>query len=128
MKNCNMILMEKQQKYQHYHQVNFKYEYLTGEEILSSDHSRKMKQATFRYFLLQKGFKIKPNKNNRRARKKKIWGFKRFKPKENKQDITSVDEIFPKENITNEIINEIYEFGKWEEEIKGKDFKYKTTI
>ena len=42
--------------------------------------------------------------------------------------MTSVDEIFPKENITNEIINEIYEFGKWEEEIKRKDFKYKTTI
>ena len=71
-----MILMEKQQKYQHYHQVNFKYEYLTGEEILSSDHSRKMKKATFRYFLLQKGFKIKPNKNNRRARKKKVEGLK----------------------------------------------------
>ena len=32
MKNCNMILTEKQQKGQHYHLD--KYEYLTGKEVL----------------------------------------------------------------------------------------------
>ena len=33
-KNCNVILTEKQQKYQHYHLEKIDgYEYLTGEEI-----------------------------------------------------------------------------------------------
>ena len=33
MKNCNMMLIQKQQKYQHYHPEKFdKYEYLTGEK------------------------------------------------------------------------------------------------
>ena len=36
MKNCTIILTEKQQKYQHYKQDKLKYEYLTGEEILLS--------------------------------------------------------------------------------------------
>ena len=44
MKNCNMILTEKQQKYQHYHLEKYdKYEYLTDEEILPSDHRKMIK-------------------------------------------------------------------------------------
>ena len=35
MKNCNLILTEKQQKYQHYHLK--KNEYLTGKETLPSN-------------------------------------------------------------------------------------------
>ena len=45
-----MILTEKQQKYQHYHQ------YLTGEEILASDQSRIIEQAKFTYSPLGKAF------------------------------------------------------------------------
>ena len=38
MKNCSMILIEKQPKYQLYYQCKIdEYEYLTGEDILSSN-------------------------------------------------------------------------------------------
>ena len=38
MKNCNMILTEKQQKYQHFHLEKLIYtKYLTSEEMLPSD-------------------------------------------------------------------------------------------
>ena len=48
MKNYNMILTEKQQKYQHFHQaklINIK-----GEDILPSDQSRIVEQAKFTYY------------------------------------------------------------------------------
>ena len=43
----NMILTQKQQKYQHYHKGKIdQYEYLTDEETLLSDHQNgKVKQA-----------------------------------------------------------------------------------
>ena len=41
-----MMLTEKQQIYQHYHQVQFdKYEYLTGEKILPTNQSRMIEEA-----------------------------------------------------------------------------------
>ena len=41
MKNCNMILTEKLQKYQHYYPEKIdKYEHLPIQEILPSDQSR----------------------------------------------------------------------------------------
>ena len=54
MKNYNMLLIEKQQKYQHYCQV--KLLYLTDEEILLSGQSRIMEQAKFAYSPLGKAF------------------------------------------------------------------------
>ena len=44
-----MILAEKQQKCQHYHEVKLKnkHEYFTGEEILTSDQRRVIEQAKF---------------------------------------------------------------------------------
>ena len=47
MKNYNMILIEKQQRQQHYHQVKLINKFLTGEEILPSDQSRIIEQATY---------------------------------------------------------------------------------
>ena len=47
MKNYSMILTEKQQKYQHYHQIKLKYEYLKGKEILSSNQGQIIKQVKF---------------------------------------------------------------------------------
>ena len=38
----------------------------------------------------------------------------------------SIEGIFPKDMITNEIKNEIYEIKEWEEKIKWKDLKYET--
>ena len=55
MKNCNMILTEKQQKYQHYHLEKIDiYEYLTGEEIPPPDQRRVIEQAKFAYSPLGK--------------------------------------------------------------------------
>ena len=50
------MLTEKQQKYQHYHQVKLIYEYLTGEEMLSSNQSRIIEHAKFTYPLLGEKF------------------------------------------------------------------------
>ena len=49
-----MILIEKQPKYQLYHQV--KYEYLTGEDILPSNHLQIIEQARSTYSSLGKAF------------------------------------------------------------------------
>ena len=38
-----------------------------------------------------------------------------------------MERIFPKYMRTNKLINEIYEVKNWEEKIKRKDLKYKTT-
>ena len=60
MKKYNMILTEKQQKYQHYHQVKLVHmTFLTGEEILPSDESRIIEQAKFTYSPLEKLLKNK---------------------------------------------------------------------
>ena len=58
-KNCNMVLTEKLQKYQYYHQPSGKtdkHEYLTGEEILPPDQSREVEQANFTSSPLEKAF------------------------------------------------------------------------
>ena len=56
-KNFNMALIGRQQKYQLYHQVNLiKYEYLTGEEILPSNKQQIIEQAKFTYSPLGKAF------------------------------------------------------------------------
>ena len=38
-----------------------------------------------------------------------------------------MERIFPKYMRTNKLINKIYEVKNWEEKIKRKDLKYKTT-
>ena len=64
-KNYNMISTEKQQKYWH-----CKYEYLTGEEILSSNQSRMIDQARFTCFPLGKAFFFQKNKKNKKKQLK----------------------------------------------------------
>ena len=52
-----MILIERQQRYQLYHQTKIdKYEYLTGEEILPSNQQQIIEQAKFTYSPLGKAF------------------------------------------------------------------------
>ena len=60
MRNYNMILIEKRQKYQL--RYRNKYEYLTGEEILSSNQKQIIEQGKFTYSPLEKDFE--KNKNN----------------------------------------------------------------
>ena len=57
MKNYNMILTEKQQRYQHYKPGKIdKYEYLAGAEILPLVQRRGIEQAKFAYSPLSKAF------------------------------------------------------------------------
>ena len=56
---------------------------------------------------------------------KQVEALKHLKPEGNKEDIKSIEGIFPKDMKTNEIKHEIYEIKKWEEKIKQKDLKYK---
>ena len=49
---------------------------------------------------------------------KQIEDLKTLKPEENKEEIKSVEEIFPKEMRNNESKNEIDEIKKCEEKIK----------
>ena len=84
-----MILIERLQKYQLYHQV--KYEYLTGEEILSSNQQQIIQQAKFTNSPLGKTFK-KQTKTIEDQGKKQIDALADLNPKE----------IKPRETKTNE--------------------------
>ena len=42
------------------------------------------------------------------TRNKTSWSFKILKPEENKEDIKTIEGIFPEDMRTNEIKNEIY--------------------
>ena len=60
MKNYNMTLTEKQQKYQHYHQLELiKNECVAGEEILPSNRCQIIEQARFTFAALEKAIKNK---------------------------------------------------------------------
>ena len=69
MKNCNMILTEKQQKFQHCLKKIDKYDYLTGEEILSSNQRQTIEPAKFIYSIFGKAFE-KQTKTIKEQRKK----------------------------------------------------------
>ena len=57
-KNFNMILIKKQQKYSHYHQIKFKNMNISqGKKKLPSNQSGTIKQAKFTYSLLGKPFR-----------------------------------------------------------------------
>ena len=82
MKNYNMILIERLQKYQLYHQAIIdKYEYLTGEDILPSNQQQMIEQATFTYSPLGKAFE-KQTKTIEDQGKKQIDALADLKPKE----------------------------------------------
>ena len=49
-----------------------------------------------------------------------------LKPEENKEEIKSVERLFPKVMRTNEIKNEINDIKIWESKIKDKYLKYET--
>ena len=91
-----------------------KYEYLTGKEILPSDQSRIIEQAKFTYSplgnVLEKHIKTTEDQGI-----KQVEALKALKQEQNKEDIKSVEGIFPKEMRTSEIMNETDEIKKWEE-------------
>ena len=96
-----------------------KYEYLTGEEILSSDQSRIIEQTKITYYPLGKAFgkQIKTIEDQGTIQ---VEALKALKQKENKEDIKSVERSFAKQMRTNENKNEKDEIKKWEETLKEK--------
>ena len=100
MKNGNMILTEKLQKYPDYHREKIdKYEFVTDEEILPSEQSRIIEPAKFRYFSLGKDFE---KEGLLKGFFQKRWELMK---------------------IQNEIELEKDEIKKWKEMIKRKDLK-----
>ena len=101
-----------------------KYEFLTGQEILLSDQIKITEKANFIYSPLGKTF-LKTIKTTEDQHIKQVETLKALKSEENKEDIKSIEEIFPKGFRNYEIKNEIYEIKKWEEKFKQKALKYK---
>ena len=77
-----------------------KYGYLNGEEILPSDQSRIIDQATFTYSPLGKASE-KQIKTIKEQGKKQVEALKVLKPEGNKEDIKSIEGFFLKEMTTN---------------------------
>ena len=100
-----------------------KYEFLTREEILPSDQSRKLEQSKFIYSPLGKAFEnwIKTIEDEGI---KQIEVLKALKPEEN-QELVSIEGFFPRKIRNTEIKNEIDEIKDWEEKINRKDLIYK---
>ena len=81
-----------------------KYENLTGEEILPSDETRIIERDKFTYYLLGKAVEDQGIKQ--------VEALKALKPEENKEDIKSIEGLFPKEMRSPEINNEIDEIKR----------------
>ena len=72
-KKSNMILTEKQQKYQHYLQVKLiDNEYLAAKEILPSDQSRIIEQAKCTYSPLGNAFEKQIKAIKEQGKKKEV--------------------------------------------------------
>ena len=80
MKNYNMILIEKQLKYQLYHQVKF-LNMISGEDILPSSQQQIIEQARFTYSPSAKAFE-KETKIIEEKGQKQTDALENLKPKE----------------------------------------------
>ena len=115
LKNCNGILTEKQQKYQHYHpkkQINRNILQVKKYYLL-------IEQAKFAYSHLRKAFEKQTKTIEEQGKKSKL---KLQNPEEEKNQLKN---FFPKGVRTNEIKNEIHEIKKWEEKVRRKDVIFK---
>ena len=117
MKNWNMALTEKQQKYQHYHPEKLINIIFYRRKILLSDQRRIKQQAKFANSPLGKAFE-KQTKTIEQQGKKQVEPLEDLKPDKNKDETKSVEELFPKRMRTNEINNELDEIKKWEEKTR----------
>ena len=61
------------------------------------------------------------NENNWRTKKKQVKALEVLKSEENKEEIKSVEGVFPKGMRTNEIKNQTDEIKKWEEKVRQKE-------
>ena len=103
MKNYIMILIEKLPKYQFYHQT--KYEYLTGEEILSSNQKQIIEQAKFTHSPLERAFE-KQIKTIEDQGKKQVEALKDLKQKEQTKTIEGKSDNKNNQSIAANIFND----------------------
>ena len=87
------------------------YEFITGEEILPSVQSTKIKQAKFTYSPLIKAFE-KQIKTIEAQFINQVETLKALKSEENKEDVKSIEGIAPKDMRTTETKNKIVEIKK----------------
>ena len=78
------------------------YEYLAGEEIIPPDQRRVIEQAKFAYSPLGKAFEKQAEVIEEQG-KKQVEALEVLKPEENKEDIKSMEGLFPKGMRANEI-------------------------
>ena len=117
MKNWNMALTEKQQKYQHCHPEKLINRIFYRRKILPSDQRRIKQQAKFANSPLEKAFE-KQTKTIEQQGKKQVEPLEDLKPDKNKEETKFIEELFPKRMRTNEINNELDEIKKWEEKTR----------
>ena len=101
----------------------YKYEYLTGKEILQSDQSRIIEQAKLTYSPLGKALE-KQLKTIENQGIKPVEVLKALKPGEY-WELKTIEGLLPRKIRNNEIKNELDETKKWEEKLKLKDLIYK---
>ena len=94
-----------------------KYEYLTGEDILSSNERQVIEQAKFSYSPLGKAFE--------RQTKKQFRTLKYLDLFNKKYELKQIEGIFPKNMLNNLIINKLKEIIKLQDIIKIVDLYYK---
>ena len=97
-----------------------KCEYLTGEEMLPSNQRQIIEQAKFTYSPLGKAL----GKQTKTIKHQGIRQVKDLKALKSKEELESVEGLFPKNMRIDEIKNEIYEIKKWKEKIKRKYWKH----
>ena len=90
MKNCNMILTEKHQRYRYYHPVK-----LVNTNILQVKKYCHLEQANFAYSRLGKAFE-KQIKTIEEQGKKQIKSLQVLKPDENNKDTNQLKDFFQK--------------------------------
>ena len=114
MKNCSTILTEKQQKYQDYHLeklINLNTLQVTKYYLLVKE---ERKQSKFTYSPLGKAFE-KQTKTIEEQGKKQVEALKAL----TKEELESVERLFPNNMINDEIKNEVDGTKKWEDKIKN---------
>ena len=99
-----------------------KFEYLTGEEILTSDQSRIIEQPKFTYSPLGKAFE-KQTKTIAEQGKKQVEALGVLKP--NTQKLT-IKHAIPENTLTAEVKNELNKIKEIEKTVDRENLVYKT--
>ena len=117
-KNCNMILTEKQQKYQHYHpEKHARYEQLLVLEILPSNQRQIIEQVKFKFFYLGKALEIQTENQ--------VDALKSLNLSNKTVELKQIEGKFPKNLLNDLIIYKLQNIIKLQEVIKSNELDYK---